>query len=107
MKTTEKEVRHYLSMCYFQYDENGISPKQAYYLYDTYGKSIIKEFKCSDPVMVQRIIWGKQLTNMTIKMWSDDMKKGLLFKFEIEDDLNSMPAWCRKSLENSLKYKIK
>jgi hypothetical protein len=103
MKMTEKEVRHYLPMCYFQLDENGLEPKQCYYLYDTYGKSVLKEFKCKDPITVQRIIWGKQLTNMTIKMWSDDIQDRLLFKHEIENELKNMPEWCKKSLENSLK----
>ena len=102
MKSTEKEVRHYLPMCYFQLDENGFDPKQCYYLYDTYGKSILPYYKCKDPVTVQRVIWGKQLTNMTIKMWSDDIKDGFLFQYELEEDLRNMPPWGRKSLENSL-----
>ena len=103
MKYTEKEVRHYLPMCYFQLDENGLTSKQCYYLYDTYGRSIIGDYKCTDPITVQRIIWGKQLTNMTIKMWSDDIKDNLLLKYEIEGELKNMPEWCKKSLENSLK----
>ena len=104
MKLTEKEVRHYLSMCCFQLDEqNGLDPKICYYLYDTYGKSVVKEVKCKDPITVQRIIWGKGLLNMTIKMWSQDIKQGLLFQDEITNELNNMPEWCRKSLENSLK----
>jgi hypothetical protein len=103
MKKTENEVRHYLPMCYFQLDENGLDPKQCYYLYDTYGRSILKIFKCKDPVTVQRIIWGKQLTNMTIKMWAEDIDDKLLFNHEIQDDLNNMPEWCEIALKNSLK----
>jgi len=102
MKYTEKEVRHYLPMCYFQMDENGFGPKQCYYLYDTYGKSVIKEYKCSDPVTVQRIIWGKSLVNLTIKMWSEDIKQGLLFKWELKEYLKECPEWIEKSLDNSL-----
>ena len=109
MKETEKEVRHYLPMCYFQLDENGLSPQQCYYLYDTYGKKVLTDFKCKDPITVQRIIWGKQLTNMTIKMWSDDIKGNnregwqLLTKEELTETLKEMPSWVKKSLDNSLR----
>lgn len=89
-------------MCVFTYDDSGLDPKQAYFLYDTYGKQSCQLYKCNDPILVQRIIWGKQLTNMTIKMWVEDIKLGNLFKFEIEEELAKMPDWCRKSLENAL-----
>jgi hypothetical protein len=103
MKLTEKEVRHYLPMCVFQLDEeNGLDPKTCYYLYDTHGSSVLKKFKSKDPMTVQRIIWGKSLLNMTIKMWSEDIRQGLLLKSEISEELEKMPEWCRKSLYNSL-----
>lgn len=59
MKYTEKEVRHYLPMCYFRLDESGLDPKSCYYLYDTFGKGVLKEVTCNDPVTVQRILWVK------------------------------------------------
>ena len=103
MKYTEKEVRHYLSMCYFKLDENGLSPQQCYYLYDTYGKKILPYYTCTDPITVQRIIWGKSLMNMNVKMWSEDIKDGLLKYDELKLELEMQPSWVKKSLENSLK----
>ena len=90
-------------MCYFKYDVNGLNPKQCYYAYESYGKKICNFVTCNDPIMVQRIIWGKQLTNMTIKMWSEDIRNNLLYEKEIEPILMTMPKWCEKSLKNSLK----
>jgi len=103
MKYTEKEVRHYLCMCYFKLDSNGLDPKECYYLYDTYGRSVVKEVTCKDPITVQRAIWGKSLVNLTIKMWSEDIKDELLVKSEIQDVLDASPKWVEKSLHNSLK----
>jgi hypothetical protein len=103
MKYTEKEVRHYLPMCHYQFDKDGIDPKSGYYMFDTHGKEVLKHFKCSDPITVQRIIWGKSLVNLTIKMWSEDIKSELLLKNEIESVLTESPQWVRDSLDNQIK----
>lgn len=103
MKYTEKEVRHYLPMCYYQFDKDGIDPKSGYYMFDTYGKEVLKQFKCSDPITVQRIIWGKSLVNLNIKMWTEDIKKENLKIGEIESELSDSPEWVRSSLNNQLK----
>jgi hypothetical protein len=59
MKETEKEVRHYLPMCYFQYDESGLDPKTCFFLFETYGRKVLRMFKCNDPITCQRVIWGE------------------------------------------------
>jgi hypothetical protein len=109
MRETEKEVRHPLQMCYFQYDKEGLDPKTCYYLYDTYGKKVLRMFTCNDPITVQRVIWGKQLTNMTIDMWCKDIlgenREGwqLMNRRELDDVLKTMPKWVTKNINNRTK----
>lgn len=105
MTSTDKEVRHPLQMCYFQYDKDGLDPKTCFFLYDTYGKQVLRMFKCSDPITCQRVIWGKQLLNMTIDMWCDDINGDnrpgfvLLHRSELNNELKSMPEWVKKAVD--------
>ncbi len=103
MRYTEKEVRHHLPMCYFQFDKDGLDPKTCFFLYDTYGRKVLSLFKCSDPITTQRIIWGKQLVNMTIDMWCEDLQDGLLNRQEIDEPISSMPEWVTKNVQSRIK----
>jgi hypothetical protein len=109
MKETEKEVRHYLPMCYFQYDEGGLDPKTCFFLFETHGRKVLRLFKCNDPITCQRVIWGKQLTDMTIDMWCKDIlsenREGwkLLGRRELDETLKDMPDWVTKNVNNRTK----
>ena len=72
-------------------------------MFSLYSDEVLKHFKCSDPITVQRIIWGKSLVNLTIKMWSEDIKSEMLLKNEIESVLTESPQWVRDSLDNQIK----
>lgn len=87
-------------MCFFEQDENGLDPKTCFYLYDTFGKKVLGHFKSNDSRETQRLIWGKQLVNMTIKMWVDSMREGCLTWFEVREYTQDMPDWVYKSIEN-------
>lgn len=103
IRYTEKEVRHPLQMCIFRYGVEGLDPKTCYYLYDTYGRDVLGMFTCSDPVTVQRVLWGKQLVNLTVDMWSEDINSGLLFKSELTETLSTCPKWVEKNLDQRTK----
>lgn len=106
MRSTEKEVRHYLPMCYFKYDKDGLDPKTCFYLYDTYGRKVLSLVYCSDPITTQRVIWGKQLLNMTIDMWCEDMKQGLVHPRELDEPVSEMPKWVPKNIYSRTKITI-
>lgn len=46
---------------------------------------------------------GKSLVNLTIKMWGEDIKSGLLHPIEVESVLVESPKWVRDSLNNQIK----
>ena len=86
----------------FQYDKDGLDSKTCFYLYDTYGKNVCNKIKCNNPQEVERIIWGKQLMNLTIKMWVEDLNQGLLFWDEVLNSCQYYPEWVLQSVKNQL-----
>ena len=80
-----------------QFDENGKTAKECFYLYDTNG--IIKP--TCEPDTLKTLFKTKGSVNLHIKMYAEDRAKGLLPKIifeEIVEEYN-LPKWFVKAVE--------
>jgi hypothetical protein len=85
-----------------QFDTNGKSAKECFYLYDSNG--IIS--KTNQPDELRSLLKTKGSVNLHIKMYSEDRAKGYLPKIEFNkicEELN-LPDWFIDAVENQ-KYK--
>ena len=86
-----------------QHDNNGISAKECFYLYDT--KGVVNA--TSQPDELRTLLKTKGSVNLHIKMYAEDRAQGRLPLEEfdkIKEELN-LPTWFVKAVENQ-KYKI-
>lgn len=84
------------------YDKNGVSGKEAFYLYDSTGK----KFATKHPNIFLGILKTKGSINLHIKMYAEDRAAGLMTKKELDAicaDFNA-PQWFIQAVENQ-KYK--
>jgi hypothetical protein len=85
-----------------QFDTNGKSAKECFYLYDSNG--IIS--KTNQPDELRSLLKTKGSVNLHIKMYSEDRARGYLPKIEFNkicEELN-LPDWFVDAVENQ-KYK--
>lgn len=99
MSRIKTEVDYPLSLCIVPKDENGLTPKECFYYFESQGK----KYPCTDPNTFQKVLWVKSLVNLTIKMWVEDIQKRLVFINEIEESCKNKPDWVLKSFYNQLK----
>ena len=85
-----------------QFDENGKTAKECFYLYDTNG--LIKPTK--EPKELKTLLKTKGSVNLHIKMYAEDRAKGYLPKIEFDEIIKEfdLPKWFIKAVEKQ-KYK--
>ena len=81
-----------------QFDENGSSAKECFYLYDTNG---ITKPTC-EPEQLRTLLKTKGSVNLHIKMYAEDRARGYLPKIEFEKICNEydFPNWFVTAVEN-------
>lgn len=81
-----------------QYDKDGLSAKECFYLFDSMGK--IKPTR--EPEKLHKLYKTKGSVNLHIQMYAEDRASGVLpkalFKEEICDEINP-PKWFIKAVE--------
>ena len=80
----------------FVYDKNGIDGLQSFNQIDTFGKQV----KTKHPNIVKTALKTKGSINLHIKMYAEDLTKGLLFLHEIDEwvkDWNA-PSWFKEAI---------
>jgi hypothetical protein len=84
-----------------QFDENGKTAKECFYLYDTNG--IVKP--TFQPTELKTLLKTKGSVNLHIKMYAEDRAKGYLPKIEFEKICNeyNLPKWFIDAVENQKK----
>lgn len=85
-----------------QFDENGMSAKKTFYLYDSNGKIV----KTNEPELLKKLYRCKASINLNIKMWAEDRAKGVLPKILFEDVIKEFELldWMIEAVE---KQKVK
>ena len=81
-----------------QFDANGKTAKECFYLYDSQG--LIN--KTSEPEKLRTLLKTKGSVNLHIKMYAEDRAKGYLPKIEFEEIAKefNMPNWFVNAVEN-------
>mgnify|MGYP001576579349 CR=1 FL=1 len=62
------------------------------YVFETLGKGGMESCIFNTDSNINGFAVGKQILNITVSMWKEDMKNGLLFKKELYDD-GTFPVW--------------
>ncbi len=81
-----------------QFDANGKTAKESFYIYDSKGIVI----PTSEPEKLKRLLKTKGSINLHIKMYAEDRAKGYLPKVEFDkicDEYNP-PTWFIHAVEN-------
>lgn len=80
-----------------QYNEEGLTAKECFYLYDAQGK--IKATR--EPGALKRLLRTKGSVNLHIKMYAKDRAKGYLPKIEFDKICIELkcPLWFSKAVE--------
>lgn len=86
-----------------QPDPNGYSPIQCYVLMDSHGDRS-GPYPCTDPDTLDRVLRGKENSNLQIKMWVDTCLENplLLMPDEVKEYTKDSPEWFFKSYINQL-----
>lgn len=84
-----------------QFDENGKTAKECFYLYDTNG--IIKP--TCEPDKLKTLLKTKGSVNLHVKMYAEDRAKGYLPKIEFDKICTEydLPSWFINAVENQKK----
>ena len=84
-----------------QFNENGKTAKECFYLYDTSG---IVKTTC-EPDKLKTLLRAKGSVNLHIKMYAEDRAKGYLPKIEFDKICNEydLPIWFVNAVENQKK----
>lgn len=79
------------------FDSNGVSGKEAFYLYDSQG--VIKPTK--HPNLLFTLLKTKGSVNLHIKMYAEDLAKSYLSKLEFREYCEEFkaPVWFREAVE--------
>lgn len=85
-----------------QFDKNGKTAKECFYLYDSNG--VIKP--TCEPKELKILLKTKGSVNLHIKMYAEDRAKGYLPKVEFDEITKNfdLPEWFIKAVEKQ-KYK--
>tara|TARA_R110001632_G_C11054583_1_gene385067 strand:+ start:142 stop:531 length:390 start_codon:yes stop_codon:yes gene_type:complete len=84
-----------------QFDENGKTAKECFYLYDTNG--VVKP--TCEPDKLKTLLKTKGSVNLHIKMYAEDRAKGYLPKIEFDKICAEydFPSWFIDAVENQKK----
>jgi len=93
----KKEYFNKKGVYLIQYDEEGKSAKDCFYLYDTSG--VIK--KTNEPVKLRKLLKTKGSVNLHIKMYAEDRGRGYLPLAELVDMCKEYksPDWFFDAIE--------
>ncbi len=67
---------------------------RSYHTYESNGSYV----PCVSPQRFKRIASGKAVTKLTIDMWMEDLKNGIIYRFEVEDWIQGWPESERKDV---------
>jgi len=76
----------------------GVTAREAFVAYDTYGKVL----PCSEPQLLQAVLNAKEQLNLTIKLWVEDCIACLLSPDEVKTYCTELPKWVLKAFTNQL-----
>lgn len=88
------------------HDENGVTAKEAFFIYDSQGK--IRP--TCEPKLLRLILRTKGSVNLHIKTYAEDRASGLLCKFEVAEIAKetNAPDWFSDAIEEQkFKYPLK
>lgn len=84
------------------YSKDGVSPKEYFYILDTYGESKALQLECNDPTLVIEILRFKKSLNFHIKMWCEGFNDCIMPISDYLSLLKDCPDWVYKAFKNQL-----
>lgn len=80
------------------YNEKGVSAKEAFYIYDSTGKTP----ECGEPELFREIVSCKRAVNLQIKMWVEGQFDCLLPIKDMLAEFINPPVWVEKAIRRQM-----
>ncbi|MCP3685420.1 MAG: hypothetical protein GY861_22440 [bacterium] len=81
-----------------EYDEDGLTAKECFYVYDTNGKLC----KCSEPELFHEVLLCKKSVGFHIKQWAEGYTDVCSSVDELLSFADSPPDWIKVSVKNQI-----